>query len=168
MARARDMVAFAQSLNAKLQDPAKSAPGTSEEAKADEAVRRSLISLGLTTPAVTPEMARSEKEYHISLAKELGSVLLGSRSGRPPLMLDGKGKQGLLGLDEVWCLWNRARGVGQYPASYASVPLTLLLGSSDITERFQVWIRLPPFGNETAASHKAIQVWLHGFVHSFL
>ncbi len=113
MTRAREMVSLAQSLNAKLPDPNKGTQQTSEEAEVDAAVRQSLISLGLSAPAVTQEMAQSEKEYHISLAKELGSVLLGSRDGRQPLIADGKGKRGLIGLDEVWCLWNRARGVGR-------------------------------------------------------
>jgi ESCRT-II complex subunit VPS36 len=115
MVRARDMVSLAQSLNAKLQDPSKATPQSSEEARADAAVRQSLISLGLSAPAITQEMAQTEKEYHISLARELGSVLLTSRNGRPPLIEDGKGKRGLIGLDEVWCLWNRARGVGKLP-----------------------------------------------------
>ena len=28
-------------------------------------------------------------------------------------MIDGISKQSLLSLDEVWCIWNRARGIGR-------------------------------------------------------
>lgn len=66
-------------------------------------VRASLVDLGLPAEAVTPDMLRSEHEYHAELANELHQVL------RRP---NGVLKDGLAGLDEVWCVWNRARGVG--------------------------------------------------------
>ena len=123
MARAREMVNLAQSLSAKMADGATDSASGANGGKLDSSeettVRKSLISLGLATPAVTLEMAQDEKDYHLLLAKELGSVLLGRPMGsaqRPstePLMVDAKGRKGIIGLDEIWCLWNRARGVGE-------------------------------------------------------
>lgn len=124
MARAREMVNLAQSLSAKMADSttesASGAIGGKMDSSEETTVRKSLISLGLATPAFTLEMAQDEKDYHLSLAKELGSVLLGRPTGsaqRPstePLMVDAKGRKGIIGLDEIWCLWNRARGVGEW------------------------------------------------------
>jgi EAP30/Vps36 family len=64
-----------------------------------------MLSLGLQTTAVTADMVRDDRLYHEELAKELAVVL-------KRLMGDDKGKSGLVSLDEIWCLWNRARGVG--------------------------------------------------------
>lgn len=92
-------------------------------------IRSSLVRLGLPTPAVTPDMIKDEEEYHEELARELGGLLLGLSPSTSGLMGNGrvlgKGKaretlpvlpesgRGLVGLDEVWCVWNRARGVGE-------------------------------------------------------
>ena len=66
-------------------------------------IQSALVQLGLAAPAVTPEMVKSEREYHVELARELASLLTA-----PNGMLD----RGVLALDEVWGLWNRARGTG--------------------------------------------------------
>lgn len=72
------------------------------------------------------EERAKEKAYLEGLARELGGVLVGGgRDGGGGLMVGGtanvkgkgKGKEvmkprGIIGLDEVWCVWNRARGVG--------------------------------------------------------
>lgn len=74
-------------------------------------IRTSLVQLGLPTPALTQDMVRDNRAYHEGLAMELGSLLMG-RAGKAGLML-GPGSRGVLGLDEVWGLWMRARGVGE-------------------------------------------------------
>jgi len=112
MTRAKDMVSLAQSLNAKVIE---NKAGQSEDAaSADQAstvVWQSLTSLGLQAPAVTSEMVADDKEYHLQLAKELGSVLLGTGKGRNSVPVMQDGPKAMIGLDEIWCLWNRARGV---------------------------------------------------------
>lgn len=67
-------------------------------------IRNSLAHLGLTDVAVTSDAIKDNQQYHEALAKELAGVL--GRKG-------GIMKDGLVGLDEVWCVWNRARGVGE-------------------------------------------------------
>jgi ESCRT-II complex subunit VPS36 len=96
MVRAGEMVRLAQSLSAKLATPA------SED---ESLIRSSLVQLGLPVPALTLDMARSQEEYHRGLAVELGGIL-------EALMMGPKGR-GMIGLDEVWGLWMRARGVGK-------------------------------------------------------
>lgn len=84
-------------------------------------IRSSLARLGLPTDAVTQDMVADERAYHTELAKELGGLLLGQDRGggeqrdkvrslnQIGLMQDSRG---IIGLDEVWGAWNRARGVG--------------------------------------------------------
>lgn len=70
-------------------------------------------------------MIRDERLYHEALAKELGGVLTGYGVARGAggrgigkdllvFMKDERGRRGMLSLDEVWCIWNRARGVGTF------------------------------------------------------
>lgn len=74
-------------------------------------IRSSLAQLGLPTVAVTLDMVKDENEYHNELAKELAGILTGRN-------MKGKGKglmgtgEAIIGLDEVWGGWNRARGIG--------------------------------------------------------
>ncbi len=100
-----------------------------ESSEAATLIRSSLVRLGLPAPAVTEDMARDEVEYHQELARELAQILLGneglmgrgtvarkgqafSKSATPQyLQSDLMRGRGLIGLDEVWCVWNRARGV---------------------------------------------------------
>ena len=121
MLKAKDMVALAQSLNAKLPPPA--AVGLDEDASETTTIRSSLVSLGLPTPAVTPDMVRSDREYAQELARELAGVLTGQglqngkASAHKPLMSDSEDGRGLMSLDEVWCIWNRARGICEFALS---------------------------------------------------
>jgi ESCRT-II complex subunit VPS36 len=55
-------------------------------------------------------MVRDDRLYLEGLAKELGVLLVG-RDGKNGLM----GGRGVVGLDEVWVIWMRARGVGMSP-----------------------------------------------------
>ncbi|SAM82279.1 related to VPS36 protein, involved in vacuolar protein sorting [Ustilago bromivora] len=146
MRKAKQMVDFAESLNAKLtkQEQAAAAarqagfPDTAPQPDQEAAtlIRSSLVQLGLPAPAVTADMARDQEEYHRELARELAGLLLGNPSvgqrsglmGSGKIAAKGKGKdslprvsddemkgRGLVGLDEVWCVWNRARGVALIP-----------------------------------------------------
>lgn len=139
MSKAKDMVELAEGLEARLRKrEAEVKSGRGGETVGDEGeedpteseaatlIRSSLVKLGLPAPAITKEMAKNEEEYHRDLAKELGYVLLG-REGRGGGLM-GRGSvggggtaskdasdtgKGIVGLDEVWCVWNRLRGVGE-------------------------------------------------------
>lgn len=84
-------------------------------------IRSSLARLGLPTDAVTQDMVADEKAYHLELAKELGGLLLGGHGGKGGKARESdkrgigimKDSRGIVGLDEVWGAWNRARGVGR-------------------------------------------------------
>ena len=146
MRKAKQMVEFAESLNAKLTKQEQAAAAAREAGQPENAVqpdqeaatliRSSLVQLGLPAPAVTEDMARDQEEYHRELARELAGLLLGAPSGGQRVGLMGTGKiaakgkgnetlprvsddelkgRGLVGLDEVWCVWNRARGVALVP-----------------------------------------------------
>lgn len=146
MRKAKQMVEFAESLNAKLTKQEQAAAAAREAGLPDSApqpdqeaatlIRSSLVQLGLPAPAVTADMARDQEEYHRELARELAGLLLGNPSGGQRTGLMGAGKiapkrkgkeslprisdddmkgRGLVGLDEVWCVWNRARGVALIP-----------------------------------------------------
>ena len=117
MVRAGEMVKIAQSLNAKL--TAQQSSGGANVTEADATlIRSSLVQLGLSAPALTQDMVRDERKYHLGLAQELGRLLTGSTSmiggkGGQGLMI-GEGGRGVIALDEVWGLWMRARGVGKF------------------------------------------------------
>lgn len=146
MRKAKQMVEFAESLNAKLTKQEQAAAAAREaglptsavepDQEAATLIRTSLVQLGLPSPAVTADMARDQEEYHRELARELAGLLLGNPSGAQRTGLMGAGKiaakgktneslsrvkddelkgRGLIGLDEVWCVWNRARGVALIP-----------------------------------------------------
>ncbi|RSH87438.1 hypothetical protein EHS25_003348 [Saitozyma podzolica] len=115
MVRAGEMVRLAQNLNAKL--TASQSAGNAPSADEATLIRTSLVQLGLPAPALTSDMVKSDREYHEGLAIELGGLLTGhadegGRKGkaREGLMV-GPGGRGVIGLDEVWGLWMRARGV---------------------------------------------------------
>jgi ESCRT-II complex subunit VPS36 len=109
MVRAGEMVRLAQSLNAKLSSSSTSSTNEEEATL----IRTSLVQLGLPAPALTQDMVKGEKEYAEGLARELGALLTGEgeRNGKG-LMVGSEGR-GVIGLDEVWGLWMRARGVGE-------------------------------------------------------
>jgi ESCRT-II complex subunit VPS36 len=126
MAKAKDMVELTSSLNAKLtaqeeqrarlrtlRPELAALPATAvDEPEEAKFIRSSLSQLGLQTTAVTQDMVKDEKEWAEQLAKELGTMLVGARNdkskGQAGLMRD----RGIVGLDEIWGGWNRARGVG--------------------------------------------------------
>ncbi|GAA5989785.1 hypothetical protein JCM10908_002321 [Rhodotorula pacifica] len=104
MRKAKDMISLAQTINARLAPSnTAGAPTTAEERQAVSLASTSLQSLGLVSAAVTADLVSDSKRYHQELAKELAEVL---RKGN---VMEKQG--GIVGLDEVWCLWNRARGV---------------------------------------------------------
>ncbi|GAA5931968.1 hypothetical protein JCM10213_006718 [Rhodosporidiobolus nylandii] len=118
MKRAGEMIALARSLSTQSTQSSALSPSASPSPSSSEAAQlatRSLSQLGLlSAPAVTAAEARSQEEYHRQLAGELRDVvrksgLLGSFD------TEGEGDEergrGIVGLDEVWCAWNRARGV---------------------------------------------------------
>ena len=111
---------LAQSLNAKLEtsERSQSPDGiSSNNTKEANLIKSSLINLGLPSPVVTPDMVKNEMIYYQALAKELhelllGNLLRGNRTSEPILSNEVHGR-GLITLDEVWCIWNRARGLGE-------------------------------------------------------
>ncbi|KAF8312503.1 hypothetical protein DL93DRAFT_2059969 [Clavulina sp. PMI_390] len=167
MAKAKEMVDLASSLNAKLTaqeeelarrralfpdlPPALGQKGTQPEEVTF--IRSSLAQLGLPAVAVTQDMVKDENAYHEELAKELAGVLTGKNS-------KGKGKgmigigEAIIGLDEVWGGWNRARGVALVPPSsllmavqhlpkYTSPPISLRVFRSGLRV-----LHTPKYGDE--------------------
>ncbi|KAG8691449.1 hypothetical protein FRC11_003724 [Ceratobasidium sp. 423] len=103
-------------------------PSVNDSAPSDSEttfIRSSLARLGLPTDAVTQDMVADEKAYHLELAKELGGLLLGGYGGKGGKARESdkrgsgilKDSRGIVGLDEVWGAWNRARGVALLPPS---------------------------------------------------
>lgn len=147
MAKAKQMVQIAQTLNEKLtaQEEAQRAlsPGSSSGATAtttvpEEAtfIRSSMARLGLPSTAVTQDMMKDENQYIEGLAKELAGILTGSGKAGAGGGLMGE-HNGIMGLDEVWCAWNRARGISLLPPStlISVVPLLYLFTSPSIQQR---------------------------------
>lgn len=64
--------------------------------------------MGLPAPALTQDMVKGEQAYLEGLARELGALLTGGKERKGYMMEEGKG---VVGLDEVWVVWNRVRGV---------------------------------------------------------
>ncbi|THH15875.1 hypothetical protein EW146_g4671 [Bondarzewia mesenterica] len=135
MIKARDMVRLAGELNERLTASSSlasnpygaSSDNTSFSSRStlvpstepEEAtfVRSSLAQLGLqmqNTP-VTLDMIRDEKQWHDELARELAGVLQGSGGKNSGVGM--LGERGIVGLDEVWGGWNRARGIALIPPS---------------------------------------------------
>ncbi|WVQ72554.1 hypothetical protein IAR50_002111 [Cryptococcus sp. DSM 104548] len=112
MLRAGEMVKLAQSLNQKLSAQQSATNGSAATEEEATMIRTTLVQLGLEAPALTKEMARTKLDYHEGLARELGGLLTGR--GESGLMVGEKGR-GVIGLDEVWGLWMRARGVALLP-----------------------------------------------------
>lgn len=100
-------ITLAQSINERLSTSAPPSTSASDAPQtANNLASTSLASLGLISAPITADMISSADAYHHELAKELGTVLTSKEGG---LMRN----KGVMGLDEVWCLWNRARGVGE-------------------------------------------------------
>lgn len=137
MVKWKDMVQLAQDLNERLTAASStsttpSAIGaavtsvdgvtpamTTQAVEPEEAtfIRSSLAQLGLhmENAPVTLDMIRDERKWIEELARELAGVLQSgdSRNGHEGIMR----KRGIVGLDEVWGGWNRARGVALIPPS---------------------------------------------------
>lgn len=140
MMKAKDLVHLAGELNEKLTassttttTSSSSTPGTqslslfstttlvpSTEPEEAKFIRSSLAQLGLqmSNAPVTLDMIRDERRWVEELARELARVLQGSPDDIPGRKSVGIMKErGIVGLDEVWGGWNRARGVALIPPS---------------------------------------------------
>ncbi|KAG2040996.1 EAP30/Vps36 family-domain-containing protein [Suillus americanus] len=140
MMKAKDLVHLAGELNEKLTassttttTSSSSTPGTqslslfstttlvpSTEPEEAKFIRSSLAQLGLqmSNAPVTLDMIRDERRWVEELARELARVLQGSPDDIPGQKSGGIMKErGIVGLDEVWGGWNRARGVALIPPS---------------------------------------------------
>ena len=110
MAKAKDMVRLAQDLNDRLSTTSSSPHPSSLSSEPEEAtfIRSSLSQLGLemTNAPVTLDMIKDEKKWEEQLLRELADVIQGGGLGKG--ILRGRG---IIGLDEVWGGWNRARGI---------------------------------------------------------
>jgi ESCRT-II complex subunit VPS36 len=85
-------------------------------------IRSSLVKLGLPTPAVTPDMISSDQAYAKELAKELAGLLTRTMAGQSAIMFHGFHDLavGIRPLDEIWCIWNRARGICKHSVFFPS------------------------------------------------
>ena len=124
----RDMVKLAQDLNERLTASSTTAPAaavvgsadvmTTQAVEPEEAtfIRSSLTQLGLqmANAPVTLDMVRDERRWIDELARELAGVLQGSSGGVKDVREGLMRRRGVVGLDEVWGGWNRARGVGAW------------------------------------------------------
>ena len=89
-------------------------------------IRSSLSQLGLqmTNAPVTLDMIRDERKWIEELARELAGVLQSGKgaatvkSNSWDAKVEKEGglmrKRGIVGLDEIWGGWNRARGIGAF------------------------------------------------------
>ncbi|KAH9919620.1 EAP30/Vps36 family-domain-containing protein [Fomitopsis serialis] len=99
--------------------PANAEVLTTQAVEPEEAtfIRSSLAQLGLqmANAPVTLDMIRDERRWIEELARELAGVLQGGggKEKREGIMR----QRGVVGLDEVWGGWNRARGVALIPPS---------------------------------------------------
>lgn len=139
MAKAQSMVRLAQQLNDQLAattarraaSPA-NPYGDAELLEPEEAtfVRSSLaqLGLGMKNAPVTLDMSRDERRWVEQLARELAGVLQGEGEGAGRRGEAREGmmhSRGIIGLDEVWGGWNRARGVCESP-SFSMAEMTFL------------------------------------------
>ncbi|KIJ24162.1 hypothetical protein M422DRAFT_275125 [Sphaerobolus stellatus SS14] len=85
-------------------------------------------------------MVKGDKEWLEQLAKELGTILVGNPKG---LVRD----RGVVGLDEIWGGWNRARGVALIP------PETMLLVLPHLPKVTNPPIRLRTFRSGLRVLH---------------
>lgn len=129
--KAGAMASLASSLNAKLSALESTTITGEVAAEPEEAtfIRSSLARLGLPTSAVTLDMVRDEEEWKMQLARELAGVLQGfDEKGKGKGIMSGG--ESIIGLDEVWCGWNRARGVGVSPSLFCD-----MVAGFDLTRR---------------------------------
>ena len=166
MSQANAMVQQAKALGLSLAQ-AQSQPYSNVQLpeEAQFIISTSMARLGLIPDAVTPDMIKDEERYTEELAKELGGFLTGTIGAG-----GGKGKRGmmddrgLVGLDEIWGGWNRARGVGMSTRIYDDIIALLVCSpysalvlhasttqivrphrSDDQNADFQVWPQGAPY-----------------------
>lgn len=112
MSKAQEMVRLAKDLNEQLSAASRNPSASGVQLEPEEAtfVRSSLAQLGLSmkNAPVTADMSNDEKKYSDQLAFELAGVLEGDNGGGKVGMMK---ERGIIGLDEVWGGWNRARGI---------------------------------------------------------
>ncbi|KAJ9120090.1 hypothetical protein QFC22_002988 [Naganishia vaughanmartiniae] len=124
MVRAGEMVKLVQSLTAKLSSS--SSTTATADAETRTFLHSSLVQLGLPVPAITEQSSRGgqddEREYLDALADELAGLLTREQGG---LMVGPRGR-GLVGMDEAWVIWNRARGVALIPPKVMAKVVPLL------------------------------------------
>ncbi|KAF8591776.1 hypothetical protein K439DRAFT_1326131 [Ramaria rubella] len=160
MAKARDMVELTSSLNARLTAQEEQRTRLKalhpelmttslviDEPEEVKFIRTSLSQLGLQNSAVTQDMVKDDKEWIEQLAKELGGVLVGTRNDRGKEQEGLMRDRGIVGLDEIWGGWNRARGVALIP------PETMLLCLPHLLMVTKPPIRLRTFSSGLRVLH---------------
>ncbi|KAH7922486.1 hypothetical protein BV22DRAFT_1017196 [Leucogyrophana mollusca] len=132
-----------------------------EEAKF---IRSSLSQLGLqmSNAPVTLDMIRDERRWIEELARELARILQGSADSYSHQKSVGIMKErGIVGLDEVWGGWNRARGIALIPPSTFLQILPLLPSYTSPPIRSRVFksglsvLHTPPYTHAAFASRLA-------------
>ncbi len=69
----------------------------------------------MSNAPVTLDMIKDERKWSEELARELAGILQGMGPSKGSAQKEGMmKKRGIIGLDEVWGGWNRARGVGPF------------------------------------------------------
>jgi len=101
MARAKEMVALAESFAAQLHSKTGATTTTTSDPSAQTTLAASARALGLSDPGVTHDMAGDS--FHAELARQIADFL-----DRGVLEREG----GVITLTDVFCLYNRARGMG--------------------------------------------------------
>lgn len=137
MVKAREMVKLASELNERLTSV--SSPDIAVEPEEATFIRSSLSQLGLQmgNAPVTLDMVKDERRWIEELARELAGVLQGTSDTSEGMMA----QRGIVGLDEVWGGWNRARGVSLIPPATFLAVLPALPSYTH-----------PPLGTRTFAS----------------
>ncbi|KAL1937951.1 hypothetical protein VTO73DRAFT_12701 [Trametes versicolor] len=191
MVKWKDMVKLAQDLNDRLTAASTPAPAitlgmpsrtstpipvtatalTTQAVEPEEAtfIRSSLAQLGLqmANAPVTQDMVRDERNWFEQLARELAGVLEGSGA-----KVGGEGmmrKRGIVGLDEVWGGWNRARGVALIPPATFLQVLPHLSSFTHPPIRMRTFaasglsvLHTPPYGSAAFASRLVSLLTLAG------
>ncbi|KAI0684553.1 EAP30/Vps36 family-domain-containing protein [Cytidiella melzeri] len=128
MVKAKEMVRVAEDLNERLSASTAAAAASAPSGapapsvvEPEEAtfIRSSLAQLGLQmeNAPVTQDMIKDERRWAEELARELAGVLEG-HGGKGGFGNGGMmKKRGVVGMDEIWGGWNRARGVALIPPS---------------------------------------------------
>ncbi|KAH9887028.1 EAP30/Vps36 family-domain-containing protein [Cubamyces lactineus] len=175
MVKWKDMVKLAQDLNDRLTAASTPAPSVlpgiqggrstpvttlaTQAVEPEEAtfIRSSLAQLGLqmTNAPVTQDMVRDERNWYEELARELAGVLEGTGGKNEGMMR----KRGIIGLDEVWGGWNRARGVALIPPATFLQVLPQLPSFTHPPIRMRTFVasglsvlHTPPYGSAAFAS----------------